>query len=104
MTHVMPLEGRQGTKLEADAVVFVADTGGAEPTPSQTLDLLFGLTPAEARAMEVVVGGSSTEDAARTMGIAPSTLRTHLLRVYAKTGRHSRAELVQLAREINLPS
>ena len=102
VTHVMPLEARHGGKLDADAVVFVADSGGAEPLPSQSLELLFGLTPAEARAFELVVTGQSSRAMAAAMGVADSTLRTHLLRVFDKTGRHSRAALVQLARELKL--
>jgi DNA-binding CsgD family transcriptional regulator/PAS domain-containing protein len=103
VTHVMPLEGRQGQALDADAVVFVADSGGAEPAPGQSLELLFGLTPAEARAFELVVSGRPSGSIAQAMGVAESTLRTHLLRVFDKTGRHSRAALVQLARELELP-
>lgn len=103
VTHVMPLASRPGTKLTADAVVFVADSGGAEPPPSQSLELLYGLTPAEVRAFELVVSGLPSEAIAQSMGVATSTLRTHLLRVYDKTGRHSRGALTQLARELKLP-
>ncbi len=103
VTHVMPLEMRQGGRAGADAVVFVADTGGAEPAPSESLELLYGLTPAETRAFELVTSGQSSEAIAHAMGIATSTLRTHLLRVYDKTGRHSRTGLMQLARELKLP-
>jgi DNA-binding CsgD family transcriptional regulator len=103
VTHVMPLEARHGEKLEADAVVFVAESGGAEPLATQSLELLYGLTPAEARAFELVAAGQSSRDIASAMGVAPSTLHTHLLRVYDKTGRHSRTGLMQLARELKLP-
>lgn len=101
VTHVMPLEGRVGSRRAADAVVFLADTGGAEPPATKSLELLFGLTPAEARVFELVVSGQSSRQMAAAMGIAPSTLRTHLLRVFTKTGKHRRAELVALAHEIS---
>jgi DNA-binding CsgD family transcriptional regulator len=101
VTHVMPLETRLGTRSAADAVVFLADNGGAEPSPNESLELLFGLTPAEARVFELVATGQSTSRIAATMGITPSTLRTHLLRVFDKTGKHRRSELVALAREIS---
>ena len=100
VTHVLPLESRLGTRPAADAVVFVADNGGAEPLPGESMELLFGLTPAEARVFELVAAGQSSRQIAAAMGIAPSTLRTHLLRVFDKTGRHHRVELVALAREI----
>lgn len=101
VTHVMPLESRLGSRPAADAVVFLADSGGAEPLPNESLELLFGLTPAEARVFELVAAGHSSRQISAAMGIAASTLRTHLLRVFDKTGKHRRAELVALAREIS---
>jgi DNA-binding CsgD family transcriptional regulator len=103
VTHVMPLQARPGSRIDAEAIVFVADNGGAEPLPGESLELLFGLTPAEARAFELVATGKPSRAVAAEMGIAESTLKTHLLRVYDKTGRHTRAALVQLARELKLP-
>jgi DNA-binding CsgD family transcriptional regulator len=103
VAHVMPLEARTGRRLDADAVVFVADNGGVEPPQSRSLELLYGLTPAETRAFELVATGEPSAAIARAMGVATSTLRTHLLRVYDKTGRHSRTALMQLARELKLP-
>ncbi|MEQ1771639.1 MAG: helix-turn-helix transcriptional regulator [Devosia sp.] len=103
VTHVMPLDARNGKRLDADAVVFVADTGGATPLPTESMELLFGLTPAEARTFELVAGGHGSTEAAKAMGVAESTLRTHLLRVYDKTGRHSRADLARLIKELRLP-
>lgn len=103
LAHVMPLAARGGAPAGADAVVFLAETGGLEPVASQTLELMFGLTPAEARAFELVTQGRSSPEMALAMGVAESTLRTHLLRVYDKTGRHTRAGLVQLANELRLP-
>jgi DNA-binding CsgD family transcriptional regulator/PAS domain-containing protein len=103
VTHVMPLEARMGGRADADAIVFIADSDGAEPLAGESLELLFGLTPAEVRAFELVATGRPSRAIASEMGVAESTLRTHLLRVYDKTGRHSRAGLVQLARELKLP-
>lgn len=103
VVHVMPLENRRGLRTDADAAIFVADTGGAEPVAADMLALLFGLTPAESRVLELLAAGQSSKDAAREMGVAISTLRSHLLRVYDKTGRHSRAGLVELVKDLKLP-
>jgi DNA-binding CsgD family transcriptional regulator/PAS domain-containing protein len=102
VVHVMPLNARAGSRIEADAAVFVADTGGAEPLPTDTLSLLFGLTPAETRVFELAAAGDSPDQMAVRLGIAPSTVRTHLQRVYEKTGRHRQVELVALGRELKL--
>ena len=101
--HVLPLAGKLGGSLAADAIVFVAEAGGATPVAGASLELLFGLTPAESRAFELVSTGLSSREAATAMGVAESTLRSHLIKVYDKTGRHSRAGLMQLARELKMP-
>ncbi|WP_292578178.1 helix-turn-helix transcriptional regulator, partial [Mesorhizobium sp. 65-26] len=71
--------------------------------PADALRLLYELTPAEQRVFELVVAGEPTARIAETLGVAPSTVRTHLLRVFEKTGQHTRGELVKLSREITLP-
>jgi DNA-binding CsgD family transcriptional regulator len=65
--------------------------------------LLYELTPAEQRVFELVVAGEKTAAIAQTLSVAPSTVRTHLLKVFEKTGRHTRGDLVKLSREITLP-
>jgi DNA-binding CsgD family transcriptional regulator len=103
--HVMPLRQRalRGGIGRATAGVFIAENGAPADLPPDAMSLLYGLTPAEMRVFELIVDGRRTEDIAETLGVAPSTLRTHLLHVFEKTGRHSRAELVKLSSEITLP-
>jgi DNA-binding CsgD family transcriptional regulator/PAS domain-containing protein len=104
--HVMPLErrsSRAGLPLEAVAAVFIADGSGPISAPRDAVMLLYGLTPAEARVFELVAAGRSSPEIAAELGIAASTVRTHLLRVFDKTGRHRRTELVRLAGEIRVP-
>jgi DNA-binding CsgD family transcriptional regulator len=104
--HVMPLERRTvatGVEQGATAAVFVADGGAPWTAATDAVAMLHELTPAEARVFELVVAGRSSQDIAGELGIATSTVRTHLLRVFDKTGQHSRAGLVRLAGEIRLP-
>jgi DNA-binding CsgD family transcriptional regulator len=103
--HVMPLAGRHGgpRELSAAAAIFIGDAANGVPLPSGVLSILFDLTPAEARVFELVVDGHSTAEITDQLTIAPSTLKTHLSRVYAKTGRTDRVGLVRLAREISVP-
>lgn len=103
--QVMPLEKRSlrgGLDRRAAVAVFI---GGAAPPemPADAMRLLYELTPAEQRVFELVVAGEPTAGIAATLGVAASTVRTHLLRVFEKTGRHTRGELVKLSREIALP-
>ena len=101
--NVMPLARRgerQGLPGAAVAAVFVSDAASRIVAPADTVTLIYGLTPAEARVFELVVLGHGSEEMARELGIATSTVRTHLLRVFAKTGRHDRSGLVRLAAEL----
>lgn len=100
--HVLPLARRSMlSRRPADAVaaVFVAEAG----RPAGSVDILsamYELTPAETRVYELMIDGLSTDQMARELLIAPSTLKTHTLRLFEKTGRHRRADLIRLASEI----
>lgn len=54
-----------------------------------------GLTPSEERMLALVVEGLDTVMAAGRLGIAPTTARTHLQRLFAKTGTARQSELVR---------
>ncbi|MCT4494804.1 helix-turn-helix transcriptional regulator [Bosea minatitlanensis] len=54
-----------------------------------------GLTPTEERMLALIVEGLDTVIAARRLGIAPTTARTHLQRLFAKTGTARQSELVR---------
>lgn len=104
--QVMPLENRSlrgGVDRRAVVAVFIGDAAAPLEMPADAMRLLYELTPAEQRVFELVVAGEKTAAIARTLGVAPSTVRTHLLKVFEKTGRHSRGDLVKLSREITLP-
>ena len=101
--HVMPLEQRSvrdGLPTNASAAVFIADGSGGIAPMHDALGLLFGLTPAEARVFELAVEGLENEAVAAALGVATSTVKTHMLRVFDKTGAHSRTDLARLARKI----
>ena len=70
-------------------------------TPHTQLDpfllgAAFDLTPAESRVAAAVAEGLTDEQVAERMRTAPSTVRTHVNNVYAKTGVSRRAELAML--------
>ncbi|TCR70056.1 helix-turn-helix transcriptional regulator [Bosea sp. BK604] len=53
-----------------------------------------GLTPSEARMLDLVCKGLDTIAASERLGIAKTTARTHLQRLFAKTGTTRQSELV----------
>jgi DNA-binding CsgD family transcriptional regulator len=65
--------------------------------PSEVSQALFSLTAAESRVFSLIGEGRSISDAARMLGVARSTIRTHLLQIFQKTGVNRQAEIVSLA-------
>jgi DNA-binding CsgD family transcriptional regulator len=64
---------------------------------------LYDLTPAETRIVGYLVDGLNMSEIAVRLGVAPSTVKTHVLRIYEKTGTHRQAELAALMRSISVP-
>jgi DNA-binding CsgD family transcriptional regulator len=55
------------------------------------------LTPQEARVAALAATGAGNAQIARQLSVSVSTVETHLERIYAKLGIHSRRELIALA-------
>ncbi|WP_225771626.1 helix-turn-helix transcriptional regulator [Inquilinus sp. Marseille-Q2685] len=86
------------------AAVFVADPNRTLDTPVGVLRELFGLTAAEA-ALAIEVGqGDGLQAVADRLSIATTTARTHLTRVFEKTGTNRQAELVRLLASCHQPA
>jgi DNA-binding CsgD family transcriptional regulator len=56
----------------------------------------FGLTKAEQGLLDMLVQGASLPDAARMLGVARSTARTHLQHLFDKTGKRRQVDLLRL--------
>lgn len=82
--------------------VLISERGPPE-LPNGALSVLYDLTPAEVRVFELVAAGMSNADIARTLGVLPSTVKTHLHRVFEKTGQQNRVGLANLAHSVRLP-
>ncbi len=107
VVHVLPLkpgEMRRGIAPRVAAALFVTSAGATPRLPADALALLFDLTPAETRVFELIVAGKTRSEIADTLGIAQSTLKTHLLRLFDKTGSSRQADLVRLATRLSLPA
>jgi DNA-binding CsgD family transcriptional regulator len=104
--QVMPLERRRGadTSRAAVAAVFIAEAAGGPATSAEILSILFDLTPAEARIFSLIASGQSIAQIGAELGIAAATAKTHLARIYHKTGQSSRAGLVKLAQDVTAPA
>jgi DNA-binding CsgD family transcriptional regulator/sugar phosphate isomerase/epimerase len=61
-----------------------------------------GLTPTEQRVAELAASGMTNREVAAALFISPKTVEHNLGRVYRKLGIHSRAELGQWLRQLNV--
>ena len=67
------------------------------------LEALFDLTGAEARVFSLIAAGRTPQQAAEALGVAFSTVKTHLIRIFTKTGARRQVDLVRLAASIAMP-
>ncbi|RVD15145.1 helix-turn-helix transcriptional regulator, partial [Mesorhizobium sp. M4B.F.Ca.ET.017.02.2.1] len=105
VAYVLPLtEGPARAAFRpACAAVFVSTTTSASPLPEAVLTTLFDLTPAEARVLLRIGSGLSAPRSAVALGIGENTLKTHLNRIFAKTGTRRQADLVKLISDMGAP-
>src|ERR1700730_7408385 len=99
--NVMPLKGNLSASLPArgaSAMMLVSGQNQSPPVTKKDLETAFGLTPAEAAVTQLIAQGVGVKRAAIALGVAPSTIRTHLHRILGKTGAARQAELSHLVR------
>ncbi|QGF23458.1 helix-turn-helix transcriptional regulator [Raineyella fluvialis] len=84
----------QASRVEPSGQITVT----IEPaTPADRIDLFsraYGLTDREREVLEAVVGGADCRKVAERLFISPLTLQDHLKALFAKSGAHSRGDLV----------
>jgi DNA-binding CsgD family transcriptional regulator len=71
--------------------------------PADALALLYDLTPAEKRICELIADGETQSAIASTLGIARGTVKTHVLRIFNKTGCKRQVDLVKLINGLRPP-
>jgi DNA-binding CsgD family transcriptional regulator len=104
--HVLPLrrsEIRRGLFASAAAALFVAPAAAPPRMPADALALLYDLTPAETRVFEMLSAGMTQAMIAEALGIAASTVKTHVLHLFEKTGCQRQADLLKLATTLSSP-
>ncbi len=96
--HALPL--RAGARMTAThtAVValFVEKASISGRSPPEVIAAAYKLTPTELRVLLAVVEVGGAPEVAEALGVAPETVKTHLGRLYAKTGARRQADLVKL--------
>ncbi|MGY4306601.1 DNA-binding CsgD family transcriptional regulator [Bradyrhizobium sp. USDA 4369] len=89
--------------LEPCAVVIARRFSQELPAGfAEAIAQLFELTPQEARVAAAIAAGQSLKQAADLIGIRVSTARTHLGRIFGKTGTSQQSQLVALLRSVQV--
>jgi DNA-binding CsgD family transcriptional regulator len=103
--HVLVTPVRQETAVAAmpwtimqrpAAIVLISDPETEMRARIETLRERFGLTPAEATFALEIVKGDGRQATADRLGITVGTARSHLAKIFDKTGVTRQAELVRL--------
>lgn len=108
----MPILIEAGEGLPTRICWVIADGGMilfslGEPELSQNrLDMaavIYGLSPAQKRLAGQVIEGRTLNEIAALMGISVATARTHLQRIFDKTGIHNQPALVRVLLSVSAP-
>jgi DNA-binding CsgD family transcriptional regulator len=109
VAHMLPLSGgagargRAGAAHSAAAALFVRKAELQYPSPPEVIGRTFDLTPAELRVLLGIVQIGGVPEVAAAFGVADTTVKTHLSRLYAKTGTARQADLVKLVAGFAMP-
>lgn len=84
------------SSLQPAAIIFISDPEQEEIPDELVLSKLFGFTPAEAKLAALLAQGRSLKEAADTSGVARSTVRSQLKKLFEKTNTRRQGELIRL--------
>jgi DNA-binding CsgD family transcriptional regulator len=95
--HLIPAR-RQARDLFSRVAYFavIARPDNASLPSADILSALFDLTPAEARVTRGIAGGHSTGELMRELDVSRETIKSHLKRIFAKTGTSRQSDLALL--------
>jgi DNA-binding CsgD family transcriptional regulator len=93
---IAPLAGERGAGLPLGELALVVASACSGERALVWLRERFGLTPAELRVALLTCEGIGLVEVARRLGVSINTARTHLQRVFDKTGTRRQADLVRL--------
>jgi len=100
VAHVLPLTSgarrRASTSYAAVAAVFVQKAPLDIPSPHEVISKHYKLSPTELRVLFAIVQVGGVAEAAEALGVANSTVKTHLRGLFTKTDTGSQASLVKL--------
>jgi DNA-binding CsgD family transcriptional regulator/PAS domain-containing protein len=107
VAHVLPLTSgarrSAGLVYNAVAALFVRKVALTVTPPAEIIGRMYKLTPSELRVLSAIVDIGGVPEAAAALGVATTTIRTHLGRLFEKTGLGRQADLVKLVAAFSTP-
>ncbi|MET4740334.1 DNA-binding CsgD family transcriptional regulator [Bradyrhizobium japonicum] len=107
VAHILPLSSvlRNGSErvVNAAGALLLRKVSLGGQSYGELIARTFDLTPAELRVFLSIVEIGGIPETAAALGIAETTAKTHLHRVFAKTGVSRQADLVKLAAGFSNP-
>lgn len=107
LAHVLPLTSgarkKAGTAYAAAAAIFVRKAELELPSTPEIIARHYRLTPSELRVLLAVIEVGGVPEVAEALGVADTTVKTHLGSVYGKTGTSRQADLVKLVAGFQSP-
>lgn len=107
IAHVLPLTSgarrHAGAAYAAAAAVFAYKAQLPMPSPLEVIARRYKLTPTELRVLLGIVEIGGVPEVAEALGISPTTARSHLARVFEKTGVNRQTDLVKLVAQFSHP-
>jgi DNA-binding CsgD family transcriptional regulator len=100
VAHILPLTSgarrKTGHLYRAVVAMFVHKASQHRPTLVEAVAKQFRLTPSELRVLFAIIEVGGVPQVADVLGISLDTVKTHLKRVFAKTGTKRQVDLVKL--------
>jgi DNA-binding CsgD family transcriptional regulator len=105
VAHVLPLTSgaRRATSITYTAVAAVFVRKAALGSSFDAIGQTHKLTPAELRVLQSIVDVGGVPETAAALGVAESTVKTHLYRLFDKTDASRQADLVKLVAGFSNP-
>jgi len=100
VAHVLPLTSGArrlaGIAYSATAALFICKVATETPSPPEIIARAYNLTPTELRVLLAIVEVGGVPKTSAALGVAESTIKTHLGRLFVKTGAIRQADLVKI--------
>jgi len=104
LAHAFPLMRERSLQCDgAAAVLFLQKASMVPQLATDAMASAFRLTPSELRVLMAIVELGGVPDIAAKLGIAETTVKTHLGRLFDKTGAGRQADLVKIAAGFAVP-